>query len=589
MALGQTNKTMHITEYTVRAVMNCSLTLMLLSSPMLAEKSDIPKVTGLSASVRSGQIFLTWFETPTEDVITYEVYLHSAPITYANLGDAQKVGYHVEAGSACDWWKNPASFDANAAEDRSHGFIIDGEELDPTSGLFVHTVVESDPTRMYFAVLPSSASAAHVVLGENSLLKPVVAAPAFPQPIQLKDGPAPGSAIGKSLTLVLHGRGDGRDPDDRSNFVLFGDAKQGWRQGLARKFIVSSDDNGITIEPRDWLWVGRPLLFSSDTRDHALAINTWWYGCNEYIYDATAAAKGVVFNYTEEHLLYLVRWAQQHFGTDPQKTHLIGTSMGGSGAIAVGFHHPNVFATIYSEVPIVAYTRREGIDGHSNLWRLDGISGRGFDETVMSNEGIPVMERMDSERIVREYAGELPFLVICNGRMDKSIPWVNNPSFYRALNQANRGFIAYWNNGAHDMWKYAPPDFTDFYTKQPMALNDSYPAFSNFSDNRNPGHGDWTDGDLVGWMNRGIYWTDLVETKNSWSLTLYAEGDFLPASLTFDLTPRKLKEFQLAPNETVWANGIRVQADATGRLTVTNIQISKDTPMRLLIERRSSQ
>lgn len=554
------------------------------SSPPLVI-SENPKVTELSASVRSGQIFLTWDEEPSVDGITYDVFMHASPITEQTLSDAQKVGHHVEAGSACDWWKDPASFKATAAADRSYGFIIDGNELDPAGGLFVHTVGEADPATMYFAVLPSTGSAADLVSGENALAKGATATVALPQPSQLKAAPDPGSAAGKSLTLVLHGRGGGGDKNDASNFVVFGDSQQGWRQGLARKFIVSSDANGIIITPRDWLWVGRPLLFSSDARDHGLAINTWWYGCNDHIYDAKAVTNGVVVNYTEAHLLYLVRWAQQHFGTDPQKTYLKGTSMGGSGAISVGFHHPEVFATIYSQVPVVAYTRRSSVDGRSNLARLDGLSGRVCDETVMSDEGMSVMERMNSERIVREYAGELPFLVLCNGRKDGSIPWVNNPSFYRALNEAKRGFAAYWNNGKHDMWKHVPADVTEFYSTQALEQSDSYPAFSNFSDNRDAGDGERDHGDLIGWMNRGIYWTDVVETENSWSLSLHGKGDFLPASVTVDVTPRKLTKFQITPHEKLRVNGTPIQADANGRLTVAHVPISKGTPVFLQIQR----
>jgi esterase/lipase superfamily enzyme len=557
----------------------------LFAAPVVVENEQISRVTELSALVRSGQIFLTWDEAPSVDETTFDVFMHASPITAETLGEAQQVGHHVEAGSACDWWKNPAAFDATATADRSHGFIIDGHELDPTGGLFVHTVGDDNPATMYFAVLPSSASASHVVSGESALAQGVTATVALPQPIQLKAAPDAGSAVGKSLTLVLHGRGGGRDPRDQSNFVVFGDAQQGWREGLARKFIVSSDANGIIIEPRDWLWVGRPLLFSSDARDHGLAINTWWYGCNDHIYDAAAVTNGVIVNYTEAYLLYLVRWAQQHFGTDPQQTYIKGTSMGGSGAISVGFHHPDVFATIYSQVPVVAYTRRSSVDGRSNLVRLNGLSGRVCDETVMSDEGMSVMERMNSERIVREYDGELPFLVLCNGRTDRSIPWVNNPSFFRALNEAKRGFVSYWNNGAHDMWKSVPADVIDFYTTQALEQGDSYPAFSNFSDNRDAGDGERDDGDLIGWMNRGIYWTDVVETEKSWSLLLHAKGNFLPASVTVDVTPRKLTQFQIAPNETLLVNGNSVQANAYGRLTTSGVEITKGTPMLLQVQR----
>lgn len=532
-------------------------------------------VTELKASVRSGQVFLTWKEAPVSTGVTFNVFVDSHPIDAENLPQAQRVGHHIEAGSACDWWQDPASFDASAAPDRTHGFVIDGRELDPSDGLFVHTV--SDETPMYFAVLPSSADASALVSGLNSLTAPVQATPALPQPVRLQDAPVAGSAAGKSLTLELHGRGDGRDADHKANFVVFGDARQGWREGLARKFVVESHSDGIVIYPLDRTWIGRPLLYSWDKRDHVPAINTWWVGCNEFIYDAEAVQSGAVDNCTEEHLLYLVRWAQDYFGTDPARTYIRGKSMGGSGAISTAFHHPDVFATVFSDVPVVSYTSRTGRDRKSNLKRLDGLCGRPCDETVMSVDGIPLMERLNSERIVMEYPGELPFLVLCNGRTDGSIPWVNNPDFYRALDQAKRGFACYWNNGGHKMGFTVPEDIREFYSRQPeMPFGTSFPAFSNFSDNRNPGSGEKEDGEIVGWMNRGLTWTEIEETENSWNIRIHMKGDFLPSSCRVDVSPRRLTRFRIAPNETLLVSGSLLQADAKGLLTIPSIHLKAE-------------
>jgi hypothetical protein len=547
---------------------------------------EVTTVTDLVAAVRSGQVFLTWNEAPVADGVTFNVFMHSRPIDAGTLSQAQRVGHHIEAGSACDWWKDPASFDADAQPDRTHGFIIDGIELDPRSGLFVHTVSKADTQTMYFAVLPASADASGIVPGKNSLLAPARAESTLLQPIQLKDAPAHVSAIGKSLTLVLHGRGDGKDTDNKANFVVFGDNAQGWREGLARKFVVESNADGIVIYPLDRTWTGRPLLFSWDKRDHVPAINTWWYGCNQFIYDAESVPEGVVVNYTEEHLLYLVRWAHDYYGTDPAKTYIRGKSMGGSGAISTAFHHPDVFATVYSDVPVVAYTRRAGQDGKSNLKRLDGLCGRPCDETVMSSDGIPVMERMNSERIALESPKELPFLVLCNGRTDASIPWVNNPSFYQALNQSKRGFACYWNNGEHDMGASVPQDISDFYSQQPdMPFGVSYPAFSNYSDNRDPGDGEIDDGDTTGWMNRGLYWSDIEETEHSWSIQLHVKGDFLQPNLTVDVTPRRLTRFHITPNETLLVNDLPCQADEDGLLTIKGVQLEPGKIVSLKVQR----
>ena len=135
------------------------------------------------------------------------------------------------------------------------------------------------------------------------------------------------------------------------------------------------------------------------------------------------------------------------------------------------------------------------------------------------------------------------------------------------------------------MWKDLPVDVAGFYTAQPLALTNSYPAFSNFSDNRDPGEGEKEDGDLIGWMNRGISWTDPVETENSWSVSIEAHETFLPDTMTVDVTPRKLSLFQIGPGETLLVNGNPVQADSNGRLTANGLAITNGVPTDLQIQR----
>lgn len=562
--------------------MSLCLSLLLTWGEIFSQKKSV--VTNLNAIIRSGQIFLTWNEAPVPEGATFNVYMDSCSIKARTLSKAKLVGHHIEPGSACDWWHDPASFDSDAKQDRSHGYLIDGKELDPLSGLFVHTVRNEEP--IYFAVLSSSEDASALLSGANALNSAIKAIPKLPQAIQLRDAPSRSSVLGKSLTLTLHGRGGGTDKDKKANFLVFGDDLQGWREGLARKFVVESNEDGIVISPLDRIWIGRPLLFSLDNRDHVPAINTWWYGCNQRIYDDEKVKDGVVVNYTEEHLLYLVRWEQQYFGTNPDKTYIRGKSMGGSGAISMAFHHPEVFATVYSDVPIVAYTSSTGQDGKSNLHRLDGLCGRICDKNIMSSDGISVIERMNNERIVLESQVELPFLVLCNGRTDGSIPWINNPSFYRALNNSKRGFVCYWNNGGHAMGFSVPEDISSYYLLQPeMTLSKSFPAFSNFSDNCNPGNGEKDDGDTIGWMNRGIYWMDIEETKDSWSIRLQTKGYFLPDKVFVDITPRRLTRFQIASNETVLVNGQPVSADKDGLLTIHDVQLELGKTVQLEVRR----
>ncbi len=196
----------------------------------------------------------------------------------------------------------------------------------------------------------------------------------------------------------------------------------------------------------------------------------------------------------------------------------------------------------------------------------------------MTNEGISVIDRMNSEKIVADNKIDIPFIVLTNGRTDGSMPWINNPSFYKQLNASKKGFAVFWNNGGHDMSATAPKDIMEYYQRHsPIYLTTSYPAFSDFSANKNPGNGEKEDGDIEGWMNRGLYWSPITETENSWSTTIWVAD--VPATFpaTVTLTPRKAQQFKIGKNEklmaTVEGKKIEVSANEKGVVSLENIVI----------------
>jgi len=554
-----------------------------------------PAVSDLSAAYRSGQVFLTWNEADVPAGTTFNVYLSDAPLGTGGLDAAALVGHHIEKHSATDWWLDPASF-SEAPSSAPVGFVIEdgAAPLDPRSGLFVHTVTDDNTDRMFFAVTstaPDGSEHRAVVAGTNATRHALRGAVEMPRPVQLRDAPAPGAGVGKPLTLRLHGRSaDGHGAPAGANFVMFGTSKHGWRQGLARRFTVYGNPARVEIDPFDRLWVGRSLASSGDRRDGGKAINTWWYGSNNMIYDPAEVDAGVVVNYTERYLLWLVAWAQEHFGTDPAMTGIEGFSMGGTGAISVAFHHPEVFSYVLAHVPQPVYGEREGFHGMKTIQRLNGLVG-GFaaDPSVMTDEGVTVTQRMDAIRIAAEYPGELPYLVVVNGRRDESMPWANNPPFYEALSAGRRGFMAYWNAGAHDMYKSLPADIEAHLSALPAFASDrAYPAFSNFTADGNPGTGGGGDGDAEGAINRGLRWGDVQDTDSGFNVTVTADPTVtrLPASV--DVTPRRLTAFVVEPHETLRATvdgQVRnVRADASGRVTIDGVELT-GMPVRIELAR----
>lgn len=532
-------------------------------------------LANLRGTYRHGQVFLQWEENGLAPDTRLAVYSAPAPIT--DPAKATCLAQHILAGSARDWWLDPASFakDAPAGEPQGWRLATGAERINPKGGLFVHTVVPATAGPRYYAV---------VVDGQTELL--VTAEPIVGQVDQVLpiwqdatgDLPAAASSKGDSLWLTLHGRGGGITAGERAaavNCLWFGDATQGWREGLALKFQLRITPERVTITPQDRTWVSRPVLESHDGRDHCPAINTWWLGYHSEIWQSTTTPTAVVPNYTERYLLALVHWAQNYLGTNPARTYITGGSMGGSGTVAMATHFPKVFAAAYAQVPVYSLTR----PGRGSATRLECMVGSLQDREVLTSDGIPLLDYMNGTNNVLAAKGDLPPIFATNGRQDGSIPWENNPPFYAAMNQTRQAFAVYWNNGNHGMSSEAPQDAKDWPGKlERYRLDQAYPAFSNCSDNRDFGTGDPKQGDLIGWINRGLSWTDLTDTPEAFSLTVTAAYPEIVYPVTVDVTPRRLQSFQVKPGETlqvtVGDRKLTVTADAKGLVTIPAVAIA---------------
>lgn len=363
-------------------------------------KGEASMITDLTGEYRNGQVFLTWTESDLTDGTTLNVYASNQPITSKNITSSTRVGHHIEPHSAQDWWQNPASFFKDEPPGIPAGFVIaeGSPPLDPQGGLFVHTATEKTQGASYYAVTTTGPDGQeHLVLtpNANTLQEPIAAlvAPIAPVYIGTEAALVQNAGKGKAFIFSLHGRGGGYtaggEKPKHVNYQFFGNTKQGWREGLAFKFHIEMTEEAIRVTPCDRQWAGgRPLTESHDKRDHCPAISTWYYGYPERIYETLDYENKVVPNYTEEQMLGIVQWAQDYLGVDPNQYYLTGGSMGGSGSVSLGFHHPEIFAHVDVNVPAIAYTP-EG-----NLSRLNCFCGP-LDDTVVTHKGEPFLEHMN--------------------------------------------------------------------------------------------------------------------------------------------------------------------------------------------------
>lgn len=499
-------------------------------------------VEGLKGECRNGQVFLQWCEAGLPSNSTRNVYTSDQPISPENMGKARKIGFAIEPHSARDWTQNPASFE-NGEPAAPVGFRIrnGGERLDPNMGLFVHTVTPEDAGTGYYAVTVADSGgtgvlgeAATLVPGQNTLAQPVSQRLAALEPIWNGAGTPLPVPPGLPLILNLHSRLGGKRLN-YYDYMLFGDAAQGWREGLPHVFKVVVDQDAVTISPSDRVWTPKGRAFHS-----------FWYGYHSRIYDPAAMKEGgVVVNYGERRLLWLVDWAQRELKTDPDRVYLTGTSMGGCGSVSMALHHPDRIAAIYASVPILSYTPPATGYTLGTDWRITNLCGS-LAGRAPTSDGMTVLDRMNGIAAVSR-AGDLPFMYIVNGRQDGSIPWYNNPPFYRAMNLARQGLAAYWDNGGHgDAGSGAPADVKAWREAKSLlrfTRKQSFPAFSNVSVNRNPGNGQKEDGDIVGWINRGMDWENVVDEPGRYAISIAARYPELAYPVSVDMTPRRVQRF----------------------------------------------
>ncbi len=548
-----------------------------------------PVVSDLQACARDGQVFLTWKEAQTDPGTTFNVYVAPRPI--GDLSAATLVGHHIERHSARDWWEDPASFTKGKTPAEPLGYLLEPGKprLDPQGGLFVHTVRSETAGKLYFAVTASDAQGREdrqLAPGANTLKRGVDCRLGPIRPIWQGKGqpPALGAGKGLPLWLNLHAKGG---VVGGMEYLFFGDQDMGWREGLPVKFSVRVENQTVVVRPTDRVWINRP---HDEAGDGGMpAIWTFWYGYNSKIYDRAEMGTGVPTNYTERRNLWILDWVREHYQPDTNRWYCSGGSMGGCGTVSFGQGHPELFAALHGHVPIVSYTYL----GSNSARRLEPSCWTGpIPPELKTNEGVPLLDRMNGLKRVSESRRDLPPLFMVHGRQDASIPWENNPPFYRALAAAKQAFAVYWDDGTHSTCgKKAPADVRAWLTQsRRYRLNESFPVFTGTSSDCNPGDGRPEDGDTIGWINRGMDWGEIQDAAQQYSITLSAEYPGIRYPVTTDVTLRRLQQFKPQPGQRLTvrmgeqaAKEIAVGAD--GLITIPGVSIPSQSGVRLVIER----
>jgi pimeloyl-ACP methyl ester carboxylesterase len=300
-------------------------------------------------------------------------------------------------------------------------------------------------------------------------------------------------------------------------------------------------------------------------------------------------SSGVPKNYTEHRLMWILNWVRRYYQPDPNRWYCSGSSMGGCGTISFGLRRPELFAGLHALVPIVSYTY-DG-PGPFSAGRLEPSCWTDrIPADLKTSDGVPLLDRMNGTKFVRKSQADLPPLFMLHGRQDNSIPWVNNPPFYRALADARQAFAVYWDNGTHPTaGKDAPADVKDWHARfRRLRHDESYPAFTHTSSDRNAGDGRADNGDLVGWINRGMDWRDIEDKAGHYAITILADYPGIAYPVSTDVTLRRLQHFNLKQSDRLSvtigdAAPMTIAAGERGQVTIPHVVIPSPQGIRLTI------
>lgn len=567
--------------------------LALWTAAATATAADV-HVTEIKAASRDGQTFVTWKDAAEGEAgaaYRYSLYRSDAPITQENLAQAELCYPGVPNNSAKQFGHAFWMKDRLDPEQPTAVIEEGGEPLPMWSGLAVRTVVENGDS--YYAVVATDEEhqpLGGIVPGVNATTKPVAERVAPIQPIKIGDSKVRGTyarvtqITGEKnlpLALNLHGSSSrgGAAGDHGDLYIYFGTPAMGWRDGMPGIFSISEspgeDGRHLTLRIRD------AIESAAGTKP----VETCWFG----YFCVPVGAKHTdprAYPFTENRVEWIVQWVTEKYHADPQRVYSSGQSMGGMGSTHFAFRHPEMFAAVYPRLGRVRQTWLP-VDGPGGPGKAIH-RGRWNEPAPMFDGQTDYFERMDMVKWAREHHEDLPFYGWCFGRTDGVAPWEDQIEMVKTLTENHHGFAFSWNNHGHSSdGAKAMQAIVKYYPQTKFALDESYPAFGNSSIDDDMGAGARDDGDLVGGINLGFHWSDVVDEPSRWSVML--SNELAKEEMTVDVTPRRGQKFKPQPGDKFkWTNSDggtgTATADKWGLVTIEQVQIKPGEETRLTIE-----
>ena len=580
-------------------------------SPVVTNETLV--VDQLVARHRSGQTFVLWPETSAN--ARYNVYRHNQAITEENLGNATLL--------TSRWGSLGPDTSVNkyAGTNIPSTFVVSDLSLplDTDTGMFVYTIPNGQQTQSYYAFtsIVNGQEDTSMVPGKNTLTTPVQESTARPSPV---------------LTTSVND-GKGRVYTQYMDYNNWNPTLNGYAYSYAvtlpynynpatayplQLHLHAFGDGYVFREETEYEWEFIKVL-PTDPGGQQNSVHTWWYGFaadHNYSVDGSIPTTGTIENFTEQRVLSAVQDVMNHsdINVNSDLVHIVGHSMGASGALTLGLRYPDVFAGVYASQPMTDYASSTTFQANfaqiwgeqsSNLPIVNNGPDSGSIDRYDINGSSPtgVWNWMNHlEQIRRRKADDFAYLMIDHGKADNTIDWeTQGQPLTQALTDAKVGFsaTAYADIGhvwlgfsavVNSMFGLGFGDESSW--RYPNSL--SFPAIANASGSSSINPNATTDSSY----NANIEWSTsanafdepIIETSNQYQISMRSTD----AEQTASITPRNTRTFRINSgqrcnwsvtnnaNSQLMQNGTAV-ADSAGLITVVDVRILTGSGSRLAI------
>lgn len=312
----------------------------------------------------------------------------------------------------------------------------------------------------------------------------------------------------------------------------------------------------------------------------------WWTGYHERYFQGKpkqdAWRKGVVRPYSTRRMLSFLAWMTTQWDIDLKRTHVAGSSMGGSGSPMFAIRYPDHVAWAVGWV---------GVHNPAKTPQFKGSYARVYGPPewgIKFEDGTPVWSHYNDAWYLRAHPeAETGFITFSNGKNDGAIGWPQAVEFLRALQETRRPHLFAWGLSGHGQRARMPVSLAERVLPIDIRTDQSLPAFTRCSLDGTPGTGPLDDGDPEGMVNAWLYWEtkDLVDEPDRWAMTVGLIAKAPADVCKVDVTPRRRQRFLIKPGTTIkWATSHaggadgrsgELAADRWGLITLDQIEVRK--------------